>query len=98
VVGRGPWGAFRAGGLLAALTGRESLHKPWRANGITRSTQANLLAFGSSLAEYVRQIVAYLTFNTEEKPFPFGEWPSEANRAAPKTAKKKGTAKKKPAA
>jgi hypothetical protein len=63
----------------------------------TRGTQSNLLAFGGSLAEYVRQIVAYLTFNTEDKPFPFGDWPAGSD-SAPKTAKKKkSTAKKKPA-
>lgn len=66
----------------------------------TRSTQANLLNFGGSLAEYVRQIVSYLTFNTEEKPFPFGEWPAgTTENAGRKTArKKKASAKKKPAA
>lgn len=63
----------------------------------TRETQKNLLEFGASLAEFVRQIVAYLTFNTEYKPFPFGDWPAGA--AAPAAApKKKSTAKKKPAA
>ena len=63
----------------------------------TRETQKNLLDFGASLAEYVRQIVAYLTFNSEDKPFPFGDWPSTTATAKPAT-KKKATAKKKPAA
>lgn len=67
---------------------------------LTRSTQSNLLTFGSSLAEFVRQIVAYMTFNTEYKPFPFGDWPTpEGNpvgEAKPK--KKKAAPKKKPAA
>ncbi len=32
---------------------------------------------GQSLASYIYQIVRYLTFNSEEKPFPFGEaWPT----------------------
>jgi hypothetical protein len=32
---------------------------------------------GQSLASYIYQIVRYLTFNSEKKPFPFGEgWPS----------------------
>ncbi|MBW3567697.1 MAG: DUF4389 domain-containing protein [Proteobacteria bacterium] len=63
----------------------------------TRETQKNLLDFGASLAEYVRQIVAYLTFNSEDKPFPFGDWPNTVATAKPAT-KKKATAKKKPTA
>ena len=32
---------------------------------------------GSSLAQYVYQVVEYLTFNTEVRPFPFdAEWPA----------------------
>ncbi|HEX7031249.1 MAG TPA: DUF4389 domain-containing protein [Gammaproteobacteria bacterium] len=63
----------------------------------TRETQKNLLEFGGALAEYVRQIVAYLTFNSEYKPFPFGDWPEKAGEAAAAktTAKKKKTAARK---
>jgi hypothetical protein len=35
-----------------------------------------LLSFGHSLGSYVQQIVSFQTFNTEEKPFPFSDWPS----------------------
>ncbi|MCL4471363.1 MAG: DUF4389 domain-containing protein [Sulfuricella sp.] len=35
-----------------------------------------LLAFGHSLGSYVQQLVNFQTFNTEEKPFPFSDWPS----------------------
>jgi hypothetical protein len=32
---------------------------------------------GQSIASYIYEIVRYLTFNSEEKPFPFGSaWPS----------------------
>ena len=32
---------------------------------------------GQSLASYIYEIVRYLTFNSETKPFPFGaDWPS----------------------
>ncbi|MFW2403946.1 MAG: DUF4389 domain-containing protein [Gammaproteobacteria bacterium] len=42
----------------------------------TGSPNENLLAFGQSLASYVYQIVRYLTFNTEQRPFPFDlDWP-----------------------
>jgi hypothetical protein len=37
----------------------------------------DLRGVGQSLARYVFEIVRYLTFNTDEKPFPFGgRWPS----------------------
>jgi len=37
----------------------------------------SLLAFGHSLAIYSYEVVDYLTFNREEKPFPFdAEWPT----------------------
>lgn len=35
-----------------------------------------LVSFGRSMGNYLRQIVNYLTFATEEVPFPFSEWPA----------------------
>lgn len=35
-----------------------------------------LASFGRSMGNYFRQIVNYLTFATEEVPFPFNEWPT----------------------
>lgn len=35
-----------------------------------------LVVLGRNLASYVRQIVHFLTFATEEVPFPFSEWPA----------------------
>ena len=36
-----------------------------------------LKIFGKSLATYTNQIILYLTFNTEERPFPFDvDWPN----------------------
>lgn len=60
----------------------------------TRKPQKNLLEFGGSLAEFVRQIVAYLTFNSEAKPFPFGDWPDGKAAAKKPAAKKKAASKK----
>ncbi|MBI5891009.1 MAG: DUF4389 domain-containing protein [Nitrosomonadales bacterium] len=37
---------------------------------------ARLVSFGRSMGNYLRQIVNYLTFATEEMPFPFNEWPA----------------------
>jgi Domain of unknown function (DUF4389) len=43
----------------------------------TGETNPRLKELGSSLATYDYQIVRYLTFNTEERPFPFDtDWPS----------------------
>jgi hypothetical protein len=42
---------------------------------LTGETNARLADFGLSLATYTYQIVCYLTFNTEQQPFPFSDWP-----------------------
>jgi len=36
-----------------------------------------LTRFGRNLARYLQQIIVYMTFATEEKPFPFTPWPDE---------------------
>ena len=41
----------------------------------TGATNARLQAFGLSLAAFIYQIVAFITFNSDKKPFPFGPWP-----------------------
>jgi hypothetical protein len=46
----------------------------------TGSTNTRLLDFGQSLSTYVYQITLYLTFNSEWRPFPFGEWPESRAR------------------
>ena len=44
---------------------------------LTGETKAELKAFGHSLAIYSYEVIDYLTFNTDEKPFPFdGAWPT----------------------
>ena len=44
---------------------------------LSGETKEELKSFGHSLAIYSYQIVDYLTFNTDEKPFPFdGSWPT----------------------
>ncbi len=35
-----------------------------------------LLLFGRNLGRYFQQIVYFLTFASEEVPFPFNDWPS----------------------
>ncbi len=39
-----------------------------------------VLDFGDDLSIYVYEILQYVTFNSDEKPFPFGPWPTEGNR------------------
>jgi hypothetical protein len=40
-----------------------------------------LREFGSSLSIFVYQIMSYWTYNSEEKPFPFGGWPDPSDEA-----------------
>ncbi len=35
----------------------------------------HLAAFGDGLAQYFRDIVSFMTFHAEDKPFPFAPWP-----------------------
>lgn len=47
---------------------------------ITGDTNSNLKALGQGIAAYLYQIVRYLSYNSEEKPFPFeADWPSSSD-------------------
>ena len=37
---------------------------------------SNLTAFGESLVEYIQEIIGFLFFKTDEKPFPFKSYPN----------------------
>lgn len=43
---------------------------------ITGSDNEALREFGKSLSTFVRQTLDFLTYNTEDKPFPFQDWPT----------------------
>ena len=43
---------------------------------ITNSPNTTLRDFTKNLNVYFHQVIDYLTFNTDERPFPFGPWPS----------------------
>lgn len=47
---------------------------------ITGDANTELTKFAASLARYVEQMVAYLGYHSDEKPFPFSDWP-EASQA-----------------
>ncbi|MFT5117680.1 MAG: Flp pilus assembly protein TadB [Kiritimatiellia bacterium] len=43
---------------------------------VTGNSEVKLQKFGRKLSQYIFQILNFLTYNTEEKPFPFSDWPS----------------------
>jgi pyruvate/2-oxoglutarate dehydrogenase complex dihydrolipoamide acyltransferase (E2) component len=46
-----------------------------------------LQTFGFSLSEYYRQIIAFETFRSDDRPYPWADWPVEAKvEAAPEPA------------
>lgn len=42
---------------------------------LTGEPNEKILHFTEGLAEYAKQIVSYVGFNTDEKPWPVGDWP-----------------------
>lgn len=49
---------------------------------VTGQPNTRLLAFGEALGIYLYQVVRFLTYNSEEKPFPFRSWPNVAEAPA----------------
>lgn len=45
----------------------------------TGKLNERLLPLGQSLSTYLYQILLYLTYNHDEKPFPFQDWPTPKN-------------------
>jgi hypothetical protein len=45
---------------------------------LTGKPNEPLFPLGQSLSTYVAQILLFLTYNTETKPFPLSHWPTEA--------------------
>ena len=43
---------------------------------LSDTPNARLVAFGQSLGLYLSQIASFVSFATEEVPFPFSAWPS----------------------
>jgi hypothetical protein len=44
----------------------------------TGDTNWRLLTLGQNLSTYVYQVMLFLTYNSEERPYPFGDWPDGA--------------------
>jgi len=60
----------------------------------TGSANERLVEFGQNLAQYISLIVLFLCYSTDEKPFPFDDWPSQQTRKKAPVATKKKTTKK----
>ncbi len=43
---------------------------------VSNAPNERLMTFGRSLSRYVQQIAAFVTFASEDIPFPFSDWPS----------------------
>ena len=43
---------------------------------VSDGPNARLIGFGQSLGLYLRQIASFVSFATEDVPFPFSAWPS----------------------
>ena len=62
---------------------------------LTRQTNDKLLKLGMNLSTFIYQILSYVTFNSNERPFPFSDFPGdEPNNASPVASKKKVVKKK----
>lgn len=42
---------------------------------VVRNPNANVVSFGKDLSIYLAEIVQFLSYVTEEKPWPFSPWP-----------------------
>jgi len=42
---------------------------------LTGAPNEKILIFTADLGEYTKQLVSYVGFNTDEKPWPVGDWP-----------------------
>jgi hypothetical protein len=42
---------------------------------LTGNVNEQLLRFGQNLSTYLYQITIFLTYNSEQRPFPFSAWP-----------------------
>jgi len=48
---------------------------------VTGSDNKNLRKFSADLAKYINQVILFLTYNDERKPFPFAAWGELEDRA-----------------
>ena len=44
---------------------------------VTGELNERLKTFGNQISLYIFDVLKFLTFNSEDKPFPFDEWPTD---------------------
>jgi Domain of unknown function (DUF4389) len=49
----------------------------------TQRKSADLTRFGAGLATYAKQVIEFLTCNSDALPFPFSSWPDVPTRIQP---------------
>ena len=42
---------------------------------LSEKPNVQILKFSQSLSAYISQIIQFLSFNSEQRPFPFSKWP-----------------------
>ena len=63
----------------------------------TGSANPQLQVAGQHLGAYIREMVLFLTFATEDRPYPFGPWPDATPNAKGKSTGGGGRRKRPPA-
>ena len=58
----------------------------WRL--VTGNTNSRLLELGEGLSSYAYQILRYLSYGSDKKPFPFNDWPAGRVKPAKSAAAK----------
>lgn len=60
----------------------------------TGGVNQQLLRFAAPLSRYVSQTLNFITFQSDERPFPFGPWPAGEPAKPPAQETRRGTKKK----
>lgn len=58
----------------------------------TAARNRNLLELGASLSRYVYEILRYVTYNSDQRPFPFAPWPAPEGASRTRAAGREGGA------
>ena len=65
--------------VIAAIVVFQFLHTL-----LTGKPNPRLLTLGQSISTYAYQILTYVSYNSDHRPYPFGAWPKGAPAAAPR--------------
>ena len=47
---------------------------------ISREPNTRLCQFSAELKDYFSEIIAFVTYQSDTKPFPFSDWPNKQNK------------------